>query len=153
MDVQGIASVLGRVDVFKALGEGTVEEISTRVRQRAIPKGKIIYAQGRPSHHLFVVAEGVVELVGRHKGVPIELGQYYRPPEMFGEEAVTDGAPRRASAKVVEEATLLLISSSVIDLVLSNPKARELLMRFLVGTVRHTTQRATDLMLFRDGGR
>jgi CRP-like cAMP-binding protein len=103
-----IQELLAGLELFQAVDEQTLREISRRVQQRVMRKGQKIYVQDQPSDHLFVLASGEVRFLHRGRsGNSAEVGRSVGSIA-FGEEACL-GVNRWWSAEVVEEATLLVI--------------------------------------------
>jgi CRP-like cAMP-binding protein len=150
VDIQSVASLLSRIELFSQLDTETIQEISARVRQRTMPRGRTIYTQGEPAHHFFVLAEGVVKLLvtGSNVDSVREIDRYKSPPpEVFGEIAVMDGISYTTSAEVVEKATLLVIDAREFrNLVRSSPEGIETVVRPLARLARRPTRQLVNLL-------
>jgi CRP-like cAMP-binding protein len=157
VDIQSVASLLTRIELFSQLDAETIQEISARVRQRTMPKGQTIYMQGEPAHQFFVLAEGAVKLLVTGSNVDLvhEIDRYKSPPpEVFGEVAVLDGISYTTSAEVVEKATLLVIDASEFrNLVRSAPEGIETVLGPLARLARRPTRQFINVLEHRGATR
>lgn len=78
-----------------------------------VPKGKILFQQGDAGDAAYIVNSGAVGIYREIEGRKIPLATVCRG-ELFGEMAVIDGSPRMATALVLEDSTLTVISAIVI---------------------------------------
>jgi len=76
---------------------------------RQFAAGQIIFRQGDPAEHVYVVTKGLVEAVYAHpaKG-DIVLGRFGQD-DFFGESAILSQVPRQVTARAVEAAEVLVI--------------------------------------------
>lgn len=77
-------------------------------------KGQILFKQGDPAVAVYVVASGSIAIYREIGGkmVPVER---VKKGEFFGEMAIIDGTPRRATAVALEDCTLSLIPREIIE--------------------------------------
>ncbi len=77
-------------------------------------KGQILFKQGDPAVAVYVVASGSIAIYREINGktVPVER---VKKGEFFGEMAIIDGTPRRATAVALEDCTLSLIPRDIIE--------------------------------------
>jgi CRP-like cAMP-binding protein len=73
-----------------------------------VPKGTVLFRQGDPSDTMFVVAAGRVRLTLGDGAEVREIG-VLGPGEFFGEISLLSGAPRSATAEVIEDSRLLVV--------------------------------------------
>src|SRR5262245_39605946 len=99
-----VAAVLFCWTIWKDL-RARLESIVT---QQFAP-GQLIYRQGDPAEHVFIVTKGKVEAIYADptKG-DIILG-LFSPNEYFGETAILSRLPRQVSARAVDAVELLAI--------------------------------------------
>jgi CRP/FNR family cyclic AMP-dependent transcriptional regulator len=154
VDIQQRVEVLSRTELFQGVDEATRHRIAERMTEEVVGKGKLVFAQDDPGDSMFVLAEGVVKLYvsSRHGGI-VELVRHV-PPAVFGELALLDGGPRSASAKAVERSLLLAITREELeDLLYSEKKVTEALLRSLGLIVRRTTGQIGGLVFLDLQGR
>jgi CRP-like cAMP-binding protein len=104
MDIDQVAELLGRTELFHTLDERARREVAGTVTQVAYVKGQTIFVQDEPGDRMFVLAEGAIKLVVRSRhGEVVELARH-RPPAVFGEMALLDGGSleRRGLIRVSE---------------------------------------------------
>jgi CRP-like cAMP-binding protein len=98
----------------------------------------VLFREGEPGDQLYVLARGAVSILvhggGRQRRIVT-----FAPGSLFGEAAMLDGAPRSATATVVEDAVVYSLSRRALDaLARSDP---ELSSKLLVNLGRHLSAR------------
>ena len=73
-----------------------------------VPKNTVLFRQGDPGDHLFVVAEGRVRLT-LGSGADAHAIAEFGPGEFFGELSLLSGAARSATAEAIDDCRLLAI--------------------------------------------
>jgi CRP-like cAMP-binding protein len=100
-----LAKVLSQVELFDGLAPPELQEIARICRERSYHAGDVVTQQGAAGDELFVIWEGLVEVV--HSGSPqdpeprtmVNLGQ----GQVIGEMALVDFGPRSATVRVVSD--------------------------------------------------
>jgi CRP/FNR family cyclic AMP-dependent transcriptional regulator len=141
-----LADHLARVGLFGELTRGELAELATCVRTRRYPKGRIIFGEGDPGSHLYLIADGRVS-VGTNSpdGRFLELHSF-GPGEVFGELALLDGEPRSADAVALEPCELLLLSrTDFLRFLNTHPKVAIRLLAVLSRHLRRTNQQAAQI--------
>jgi CRP/FNR family transcriptional regulator, cyclic AMP receptor protein len=154
LDASKAASLLGKVEPFRALDEGARLTMVEHATRRVVDKGQMVFWQGDPGEAMFVLLEGLVKLVTVSRdGELIELTRH-SAPAVFGELALLDGGPRTASAQAVERSTLLVVTRpELLRLLRSDDQVAESLLRVLGAMVRRTTRQVSDLAFLSLQGR
>ena len=94
----------------------------------ALDKGAFLFKAGDDSRDVYVVQEGVIELLGPEGGRPLaRLG----PGEPFGELAALDQVPRECSARAAEASRVLKIAEDAFGGLLGDPAVVAPLLRRL----------------------
>jgi CRP/FNR family transcriptional regulator, cyclic AMP receptor protein len=154
MDISQVVDLLGRTELFATLDEPTRRRIACGATQTTFAKGRTIFVQDEPGDRMFVLASGAVKLVVRSRhGEIVELARHW-PPAVFGQLALLDGGPRSASAEAIERSLLLGIArDQLIDLLQSNNRLVDGLLRSLGQLVRRANRQTTDLVFLDLQGR
>lgn len=96
-------------DVYE-VDEETLEMISAPLDKNKIAAGAVIFEEGDPGDIAYLIQSGSVEIV-RKLGNGEEILATVGRGEIIGEMALIDRQPRMATARVVEEAELTVISA------------------------------------------
>ena len=138
---------LRRAALFEAADEPPLRRLAERAFRRRLRDGQILFSEGEPSDHLFVIRSGRVRIVSRSpQGGELVLS-VLGAGEVIGELSVIDGGVRSATAEALGEVELLAVASSEVLAVLQQQPA--LLMAAateLAATVRRLTGSASDLV-------
>jgi len=134
----------------------TPEEIlvfSSNVSIKTISAGMTVFIEGMPGESLFLIEMGTIRISkmlaeGDEKTLVI-LGA----DDFFGEMAILDGSPRSATARVVEDAKLLLLKKSDFELICEeNPKVGLKFVKNIVKVftkrVRESNQEIRDILIW-----
>jgi CRP-like cAMP-binding protein len=100
-----LSETLSQVELFEGLEPDELDQIASICEERALELGHVVAKQGDIGDELFVIWEGLVEVV--HEETPedsaprtvVNLGQ----GQVFGEMALVDYGPRSATVRVISE--------------------------------------------------
>lgn len=94
---------LAEIQPFTSLPESLVRELAGKIGKQTYAKGSFVFKQGEPSQgQLFIVAEGLAEIVLiTEKGMENVLGVRH-PGEFFGETVLLTGKSYPASVRAAE---------------------------------------------------
>jgi CRP-like cAMP-binding protein len=84
-----------------------------------LPAGTMLFRQGDPGEEMFVISRGRVRLMLIHEDHEKEI-DLLGPGDFFGELSLLYGAPRTASAQIVEDATLVSIRRDVFGMMMQD---------------------------------
>ena len=84
-----------------------------------LPAGTMLFRQGDPGEEMFVISRGRVRLMLMHEDHEKEI-DVLGPGDFFGELSLLYGAPRTASAQVIEDATLVSIRRDVFGMMMQD---------------------------------
>ncbi len=110
-----------------------IQALAGYFQEKVMPEGVTVFIENMPGESLFLIRQGAIKISrmlaeGDEKTLVI-LGA----EEMFGEMAILEGAPRSATARVVEEAQLLILRKADYELLCDqNPSLALKLTRNLV---------------------
>lgn len=113
-------SLLKSIALFEGLEESDLNKISEVVKERAFPKGTVLFKEGDIGDAFYLIKEGAVEILKKENGEDkvvntIEAGD---KNNFFGEMALIEGAPRSATIRTSKLSTLLVISKTDFDMLL-----------------------------------
>jgi CRP/FNR family transcriptional regulator, cyclic AMP receptor protein len=141
MDIRHRAVLLRETELFGQLDDDVLHKLADRMFQKVFERGQSIFVQDEPGDRLFIIADGGVKLLVRSRsGESIELVRHTRPA-VLGELAALDSGARSATAEAVDRTTLLSLSrDDLFEVLRSEPRVVEAMLRRLTGIVRRTTQ-------------
>jgi len=116
-----------RMELFRGVDPEDVARIFARGITSEYPAAHVVFRAGDPGDRLYVILGGAVLIEDDGR----ELARLGRG-DMFGEMALADAAPRSATARVMEDASLLALSWQVIHYVLPPEVACKLLVNILI---------------------
>lgn len=142
-----VVAELGRLDLFKDLDPTALTRLAERSHVRRLGRGQILFSQGEPSDHLFIVRTGRVRvLVSSAQGEDLVLA-VLEAGDSFGEVTVLSDEPRSASVDALEPSELTAVPAAEIRAVLlENPAVLLAVAARLADTVRRITDVAADLV-------
>jgi CRP/FNR family cyclic AMP-dependent transcriptional regulator len=108
------APFLSHSPLFAGLPRRMLGRLATRFLEKAYYPGEFVFHETDPGRALFVVVEGTVEIIqaspqGEHVVRTLVAG------DAFGELALIDESPRSGSARIGEQARLLILYKSDFD--------------------------------------
>jgi CRP-like cAMP-binding protein len=122
--------------LFAALDSEELAALADITLEVDFAANEVIFEQGQPAHHLYVLARGKVEVFYRvdSQEFPVaHLGE----KECFGEMAIMDDAPRSASVRALEPASVLKIDrESFHELILERPQIAFAIFKILSARLR-----------------
>jgi len=119
--------------LFKEMSDAEVNMLAELFVEKRLSEGMTVFIEHMPGESLYLIQAGTIRISkmiseGDEKTLVI-LG----PDDVFGEMAILDGAPRSATARVIEEARLLSLRKSDFEaLCEKNPSLGLRLMRNIV---------------------
>lgn len=119
-----------------------LEELVRRARERRFRSGEVMLQEGSVGHELYLVIEGLVEVVKRREGEEILLAKR-GPGELLGEMALLEEGRRSATVRALESTRVLAISEPDLRLVLAKDRS------LLYGAARTLSSRLREADLTR----
>lgn len=114
---------------------------------RTFEAGTPIYTEGDPAHECYLIEEGRVRLVKRIRSSERSL-TVLRPGELFGEDALLEGAPRGATAVALTDLSVLALDRQTFAVLLSgNAQVAARLVGQLVQRLRDAEEQLENAML------
>jgi HEAT repeat protein len=134
--------------LFAALDSEELAALADIAQEKEFAANEIVFEEGQPAHHLYVLVRGKVEVFRRQDGreYPIAiLGE----KECFGEMAILDDEPRSASVRPQEPTLVLKIDrESFRELISERPQIAFAVMRILSSRLRHKNLEAEHVATF-----
>jgi len=119
--------------LFVDMTDAEIASLAELFSEKKMPAGKTVFLENMPGESLYLVKEGTIRvskmLAEGDEQTLVVLGA----EDTFGEMAVLDGAPRSATARVIEDAHLLSVNKNDFDELCSSYPALGLkLMRNII---------------------
>jgi MFS superfamily sulfate permease-like transporter len=127
-----------RLALAAGLDAGELASLRRSLQRAELNADEVLFREGDPGDRLYVLARGAVSILV-HGGGQQRRIVTFAPGAVFGEAAMLDGAPRSATATVVEDAVVYSLSRRELDaLARGDP---ELANKLLVNLGRHLSAR------------
>lgn len=149
-----VLAALRQVELFAGLDETVLQQIVSVARPREFDRGELLFVEGDVGDALLVLVSGSVTVFRTSADGERAALNVLEPPEVLGEIALLDGAPRSASVEATEPTTVLSLSrAEFFGLLRSQPTVLEPLVRQLGTMVRRLTEQAADHVFLDLAGR
>lgn len=114
---------------------------------RRYSAGQVIFQEGEPGGECFIIQEGRVRLVKRVRLIEKSL-LILKPGDLFGENALLDGAARASTAVALTDLVVLALDAHTFETLLgSDPAVALRLVRLLVRRVREAEDQIENMLL------
>jgi CRP-like cAMP-binding protein len=139
------SDALSGVDMFT----GLEPEVRQRVIAAAVPrtyrKGQLLFVENDPGESLILLRRGAVAVFRTAPTGERAVLNVIRPPDVIGEVSLLDAGARSLSAEAIEDCAALALSrAAFLDLVHSNPRILDAVMRSLGALIRRLTEQNAD---------
>jgi CRP-like cAMP-binding protein len=114
---RALSGLMRSMDVLQDLSEMEVRTLAASVRQLDFKAGESLYESGDPGEALYIVEDGVIELLDPGQMQPI---QRLARTATFGHMAFFTGAPHATSARACTEASVWMVPKAAIETLLPN---------------------------------
>lgn len=123
-----IGSTLAQAPLFADMNGEALDELSALVERRSLRSGEVLYEEGEPSTHFFLVAGGRLRVTSQGA-----LLGYVGRLEPVGEMGVVVGESRAATVRAVRDTTVLAIARpQFLDFLERQAKALMALSRLMI---------------------
>lgn len=149
-----VSDILKKVPLFSVLSDSELRELAAIGSTRRIRRDELIFLQGDPGQHFFIILEGKVKIFlqdarGREV-ILVVLGR----EDFFGEMSLFDGKARSASAQAQQETRVYSIGHHDFNRFLERaPKVSLKMLRFLSERLRNADALIENLALLSVKGR
>ena len=148
------AAALAGVELFAGLGPALLDALAAAAVPRSYPKGSLLFAEGDPGSSLMVLTGGSVSIFRTSAAGDRAVLAMLRPPDVLGELALIDGAPRSASAEATTDTSALLLGrDAFLSLIRAQPALVDPLLRHLGAMVRRLSDQTADYVFLDLAGR
>jgi CRP-like cAMP-binding protein len=132
---------------MRAVPEPDLRELAEQAFPRHLSRGQVLFLEGDPSDHLFVVERGRLKVtVGSARGQELLL-QVVSAGGALGELSVVDRLPRSAGATALDDLSLWCVPADAVRALLATTPAFCLaLAEDLAAQVRRLTGASADLV-------
>ncbi len=127
-----------RVPLFAGLSDDDLTRICSESTDVRLAPGEVLFREGEPGDHAFVVASGQVEVLKATDSRDALLA-VRSEGDVIGEMALLEQAPRSATVRARSEADLVSIPRAALDeLLTTSPAAARAVFELLTRRVRET---------------
>ena len=146
-DVRSATQALAGLPLLRAVPPEDLGRLAEQAFPRHLTRGQVLFVEGDPSDHLFVVERGRLKVaVGSARGQELLL-QVVGPGGAVGELSVVDRLPRSAGATALDELSLWCVPADALRALLSrSPGLCLALAEDLAAQVRRLTGASADLV-------
>ncbi|MBV1852519.1 Crp/Fnr family transcriptional regulator [Catellatospora sp. NEAU-YM18] len=139
------ADALTGVEMFAGLEPEVRQRVIAAAVPRTFRKGQLLFVENDPGETLIVLKRGSVAVFRTSPTGERAVLSVLRPPDVLGEVSLLDGSARSASAEALEDCTALALSrGAFMELVHSNPRILDAVMRSLGALIRRLTEQNAD---------
>ncbi|HKC25849.1 MAG TPA: cyclic nucleotide-binding domain-containing protein, partial [Thermoanaerobaculia bacterium] len=139
------ARALQSVSLFATLTDKERATLADRLVRAPFAPGEAIVVQGSEVHHLYILAEGSVEVRVAVEGAPARTVARLDAPDFFGEMGMLTGETRKATVVALTEVTCWLLEKEMFQGVLAaRPQIADDISRILAA-------RDVELVAVREG--
>ena len=140
-----LSDALTGVEMFAGLEPEVRHRVVAAAVPRAYRKGQLLFVENDPGESLIILKRGAVAVFRTAPTGERAVLSVLRPPDVFGEVSLLDGSPRSASAEAIEDCAALALSrGAFMELVHSNPRILDAVMRSLGSLIRRLTEQNAD---------
>lgn len=134
--------------LFEGLSTHDLEVVRRITTNETHPAGKVIFREGDPGDAVFVVREGLVEIVSRADTAQRQVLSRLGPGSFFGEMAVLELKPRSATAVAAQPTTVCRIPAGEMFVFLQHcPELGLSLLREISARLRDLNARHVSEMI------
>ena len=133
------------VPLFAGLEEQDLNALSKLVELADYEKGTFLFDEATQEPSLYIIKEGAIRLSERVRGGRGQTLAVLHAPEFLGEISLLDGGPALASAQVIRNSRLWVISKPAFERFLeSNPQGGYLILKGLASNICATLRRMDE---------
>lgn len=131
-------SFLRNVPLFADLSDEDLEQVCQQVEEVRLLPGEMLFEEGSPGKHAYVIKEGQIEIYKEANGHDVQLS-VRQSGEMIGEMSLLESAPRSASGRALTDTLLLALSQGALEKLLNtSPSAARTMLHTVTSRLRST---------------
>lgn len=139
--------VLARCPVFHGLTPEELRSVRTSARSRMLRRGEVLFSQGDPATHAYVLEAGRMRLVQVFPDGRAVIHRILTPGEFFGGIAALGEARYPVSAEALEDSMVLGWSGEAMQrLLLRHPRVALNLLRLQARRIEELQERVQELI-------
>merc|ERR1719226_304504 len=115
---------LSQVDILSSLNPYELAKLSDLISEEFFEEGEEIVRQGEEGKSVFFLHDGECAAYMTGEQGEIEVKRYTTPGEYFGEVALVNLEPRRATVRACGDCTVLQLQREDVDLSIGELRAR-----------------------------
>jgi len=125
--------ILKEQPLFSQLTTTELENLGSFIFEKTYTLGSTLFVEGMAGEILYLVRRGKVEIIKKISGNEDKILATLQPGEFLGEMSLVENMPRSATARVSQEAVLLVMTKKSFQAMLEKhpPMAVKILMAFL----------------------
>lgn len=104
-----LITIMREVELFEGLTENEIDEILDICQQRRFKKGDHLAVEGDPGNDLFIIIEGMVEILIRGRETKPRVLVNLGAGQLIGEMSLVDHGTRSATVRVINDPTIVLV--------------------------------------------
>ena len=141
-----IVPLLGRCLLFRALDDGTRQELAARVHRHSFKAGEPIFHIGAPGQSMVVILQGIVRVsLPGPKGKTVILADL-AAGEVLGEVALLDGKERSADATALTNCSVAMLERrDVVPFLLKRPDVCFKLLELMCARLRKSDEQMAEI--------
>jgi len=133
------------VEMFAGLEPEARQRVIAAAVPRTYRKGQLLFVENDPGESLIVLKRGAVAVFRTAPTGERAVLSVVRPPGVLGEVSLLDASTRSASAEAIEDCSALALSrGAFLELVHSNPRILDAVLRSLGALIRRLTEQNAD---------
>lgn len=140
-------NALGQSPLFSSLEPNAAAALISTLTEQRVGKGEILFHEGEPGDHLYVILEGKVKLGRASTDGRESLMAVLGPGEMFGELSLFDPGLRTSTATALTEARVYRLGNAqLMPWLAGRPEVAAALLQALARRLRRTNEAMADLV-------
>ena len=109
MKTEGVIGFVKKVELFKDLKTGDLQEIVPKLAKRDYEAGEMLFSENNPRTEIFLIQSGRILLFKTTPFGEEKTMSFFGANDFMGEGAIIDDTPHFASARVLEPAVVYLL--------------------------------------------
>jgi CRP/FNR family transcriptional regulator, cyclic AMP receptor protein len=144
---EDVLADLRRTQLFGSADPALLRPLAGKAFLRRFAPGQVVFTEGEPSDHLYVVREGRVRVLMRSAHGEQVILSVLGPGDTLGELSIIDGEPRSASVEALTAAQLVALrAADVLAVLRAEPDLLMAVAAQLAAMVRRLSGGTADLV-------